>query len=161
MSNVITPKEGEKVLLNLRKSIFTYGKQMLVFGLILVLVALVAIFLYQYVVVLIIAGVLLFAALGYAFYYFLIWFYDVYIITNIRLVSVSKKGLFHSDYSEVEYGDVTNVTYQVHGFFATLFQYGTVMVTGPEIMQLTNLPDPGEILETLKALVAATKQKIS
>lgn len=161
MSNVITPKEGEKVLMNLRKSVFTYGKQMLIFAFSLVLVALVVTFLYQYSAALILAAILSVGAIGYAFYYFLIWFYDVYIITNMRLVSVSKKGLFRRDYSEIEYADVTNVTYQIHGFFATLFQYGTVLVAGPSVIELTNLPDPGEILETLKALVAATKQKTS
>lgn len=161
MSNAITPKEGEKVLLNLRKSIFTYGKQMLIFVLAIGVVLLASTFLYQYSVALIISAILLVVALGYAFYYFLIWFYDVYIITNMRLMSVSRKGLFHQDYSEIEYADVASVTYQIHGVFATIFRYGTVMVAGPSVIELTNLSDPGEVLETLKALVAATKQKIS
>jgi hypothetical protein len=160
MSNVITPKEGEKVLLNLRKSILTYRKETLRFLLMVVIAALVALFLYMYIVALIFAAALLFIALIYAFYHFLIWFYDVYIITNMRLVSVSKKGLFTREFSEVDYNDVTDITYRISGVFATIFQYGTVTVKGPSIIELTNLADPSEILEMLKSLVETTKKRL-
>ncbi len=159
MSNVITPIGGEKVLLNLRKSILTYRKETLRFLLMVIIAILGAIFLYKYFVVLIISAVLLFIALIYAFYHFLIWFYDLYIITNMRLVSVSKKGLFTREFSEIDYHDVTDITYRISGVFATLFQYGTVTVKGPSTIELTNLSDPSEILEMLKALVDATKRK--
>ncbi len=77
----------------------------------------------------------------------------------MRIVSVTKKNLFHREYCEVSYIDVTDVTYLVKGVFATLFGYGSVTVSGPSTLVLTNVSDPGEILETLKALVQATKQK--
>ncbi len=159
MSNVITPKEGEKVLLNLRKNVFTYIRQMLIVTAILGIAILMITFLYENTVAIYVAGTLFIFALGYLFYYFLIWFYDVYIITNMRIVSVTKKNLFHREYCEVSYTDVTDVTYLVKGVFATLFGYGCVTVSGPSTLVLTNVSEPGEILETLKALVQATKQK--
>lgn len=157
----ITPKEGEEVLMHLHKSIFVLGKQMLAFGTAVIISILMLTFLYKYPLASVIAAFLLILALFYAFYYFIIWFYDVYTITNIRILTFGKKNLFNSEFSEVSYKDILNVSYNIKGILATVFQYGnvTLWLTGGEKMELVNLQTPAVIQETLKNLVDVTNNK--
>lgn len=157
----ITPKEGEEVLLHLHKSIFVLGKQMLAFGAAVIVSVLLLTFLYKYPAASVVATIILIAALLYAFYYFIIWFYDVYTITNIRILAFGKKNLFHSEFSEVSYSEITGVSYNIKGVMETLFQYGnvTLSLSGGEKMELMNLPTPAVVQETLKNLVDVTNNK--
>lgn len=157
----ITPKEGEEVLMHLRKSIFVMQKQMLVFGVAVIASVLLLTFLYEYPMASISSAILLLLALFYAFYYFIIWYYDVYIITNIRVISLGKKNLFHSDFREVSYTDITDVSYEVRGIFSTIFQFGTVFLkqADGEFLSLENMGTPGVVQETIKNLVDVTNNK--
>jgi energy-coupling factor transporter transmembrane protein EcfT len=160
MSN-ITPKEGEEVLMHLRKSIFVLWKQKLVFTFAVIIAVILLTFFYQYPIANIIAVVLLIAGLGYTFYYFLIWYYYVHIITNIRVITHAKKRLFGHEFAEFSYDEVSDITYTVKGMLATLFQYGTVNIIfdNLQMRELTYLSTPGVVQETLKNLVDVTKRK--
>ena len=138
-------------------------RQMTVFALSVIISVLLITFLYKYPVASVIAAILLIASLAYAFYYFLIWYYDVHIITNIRVITNAKKGIFNREVTEFNYRDVVDVSYRVKGFLATVFQYGTVMVnlTGGLTRELTDLGTPAVVQETLKNLVDVTKRKNS
>lgn len=157
----ITPKEGEEVLLHLHKSIFVLGKQMLAFFLSVLAAGLLLVYLYEYPVASVAAVVLLVAALLYAFYSFIIWYFDVYTITNIRVLIFSKRNPFNSEFSEVSYKDITSVSYNIKGLAATLFQYGNVTLGlgGGEKVELTQLSTPAVVQETIKNLVDVTNNK--
>lgn len=157
----ITAREGEEVLMHLHKSIFTLGRQMLAFAVAVIGSVLLLTFLYKYPAANVIAAVLLIAALLYALYYFIIWFYDVYTITNIRILAFGKKNLFHSEFAEVNYTDIASVSFQISGILATIFQYGNVTLSlgGGEKMELVNLSTPAVVQETIKNLVDVTNNK--
>jgi hypothetical protein len=161
MSNAITPKEGEEVLLYLHKGIFVLRKQMLVFISAVILAGLLLTFLYTYPAASVTAAAILFMALVYAFYYFLIWFYDVFIVTNRRVVINSKTRLFGRDFSEFDYHDVTGISYSIKGILGTIFQHGNVQISlgGGQNVELRDLQSPGVVQETLKNLVDVTNNK--
>lgn len=157
----ITPREGEEVLMHLRKSIFVLGRQMLVFGLAVIASGLLLTLLYKYPIASVVAVILLVLSLFYAFYYFIVWFYDAITITNIRVLVFNRKNLFHAEFTEANYTDITSITYKVKGVLPTLFQYGVVVLnlgTG-DSLELVNVSTPAVVQETLKNLVDATANK--
>ena len=162
MANIITPKEGEEVLLTLRKNPNKFGKQIFWFLLLLVIAVLGFVFFYSNTIVATIALVVLAASLVYGFYYLIVWFYDVYIVTNMRVLCVNQKSLFSREFIETDIEKIQDVTYSIKGIFATIFKYGAVKIhtsTGREI-ELTDLSDPGEIQEMIRNLADVTHKKI-
>lgn len=63
---------------------------------------------------------------------FIDWFYDIYIVTNMRVVMVDQKNILHREVTEIEARDIVSVRCVQRGLFAHLFRYGTV------ILQITN-----------------------
>ncbi|MEI7620936.1 MAG: PH domain-containing protein [Candidatus Moraniibacteriota bacterium] len=64
-------------------------------------------------------------------YGFLIWidyYFDVWIITNKRIVDIEQNGMFSRRVSEMEYSKMQDITAQVSGFFPTILNYGDVKV---------------------------------
>jgi hypothetical protein len=67
-------------------------------------------------------------ALGfYALQSFLMWFYNVYIVTNERLVDVDFVGLLNKTVNVTELGNVEDVNYSQRGIVESLFNYGDVI----------------------------------
>jgi membrane protein YdbS with pleckstrin-like domain len=158
MASVITPKPGEEVLLTLRKNPNKLGKEIFIGLLILALGILGLVFFMSNSIVSLISLILFGVAFAYGLYHFLVWFYDVYIITNIRIICVNQKSLFSREFIETEISKIQDVTYSIKGVFATLFKYGAVKIhsnTGLEV-ELMDLSDPDEIQEMIKNLAEAT-----
>jgi uncharacterized membrane protein YdbT with pleckstrin-like domain len=64
-------------------------------------------------------------------YGFLIWidyYYDLWIITDKRLINIEQKGLFMRKTSELDYAKVQDVSVDIKGFLATVLNYGDVLV---------------------------------
>ena len=69
--------------------------------------------------------------LGIGFYglqSFLMWFYNVYIITNERLVDVDFVGLLSKTVNVCQISRVEDVNYTQKGFLASMLNYGDVIV---------------------------------
>ncbi len=161
MASVITPKPGEEVLATLRKNPNKLGKQIFWFLLILILAVLGFIFFVTNEIVMTISLVFLGIALAYGFYHFLVWFYDVYIITNLRVLCVNQKSLFSREFIETDLDKIQNVTYSIKGVFATIFKYGSVKIhtsTGVDL-ELTDLSGPDEVQEMIRNLADVTHKK--
>lgn len=91
---------------------------------------------------------LIFAGCYYAIRTFIIWYWNVFIITNFRVVDVDQVGFFNRTVTEAAYDKVQDVSYQVKGFWATLFGYGTVVVQTAGAVVNLELPyahDPKEV----------------
>jgi membrane protein YdbS with pleckstrin-like domain len=160
MASVITPKEGEKVLLTLRKNPNKFSKE-IAKGLLLVILAVLGFLFFSNNIIITIAIVILALAFVYGLYYFILWFYDVYIITNMRIICVNQKSLFSREFIETDIEKIQDVTYAMKGVFATLFKYGTVTVrtsTGLNI-ELTDLSDPDEVQEMIRNLAEVVHKK--
>jgi uncharacterized membrane protein YdbT with pleckstrin-like domain len=92
---------------------------------------------------------------------FIIWidvFFDVWIITDQRIINTEQKGLFVRDVSELKYERVQDVTVEVKGIIPTMLNFGDVFVqTAAETERFIfrQVPDPYK----LKDLIMSMQQK--
>jgi len=132
-------KPGEKTVLFLRRHWFIPA------GIVLLLIALLAVPVGVYYIILTQAGWLLdhqiaapLLAITASLYYLAVWVYsysefidfylDVWIVTNERIINIEQHGLFARIASELNLTAVQDVTSDVRGIINTLFDYGVVHV---------------------------------
>jgi len=63
--------------------------------------------------------------------FFVIWidyYFDVWIVTNRRIVNIEQNGLFNRKTSELELEKIQDVTTDVKGIIPTFFNYGDIQV---------------------------------
>ncbi len=65
---------------------------------------------------------------GYAFYKFVIWYFNVYLLTNERIIDIDFKGISHKETSYAHLSQVQDVNPKVIGFFGTIFHFGNVYI---------------------------------
>lgn len=58
----------------------------------------------------------------------ILYFFNVLIITNLRLIDVDQRGFFTQVVSETTYDKIQDVSYAIKGLGQTLLQYGNVMI---------------------------------
>ncbi len=64
-------------------------------------------------------------------YCFLIWidyYYDIWIITNERVINIEQKGMFTRKVSELRFNKIQDVTTEVIGFIPSVLNYGDVQI---------------------------------
>lgn len=91
----------------------------------------------------------------YSFEQFVSWYFDVYIITNHRVVDIDFNNLLDKKYSEADLGRIQDVTSRVSGVSQTLFNYGTVLIqTAAEQNEIIfeKVPNPEKIVKILQEL---------
>ncbi len=74
------------------------------------------------------ASVYYLALLVFFFTHFIEFYLDILIITNDRVIDVEQHGLFSRTTSELDLFRIQDATADVHGFFATFFNYGTISI---------------------------------
>ena len=65
---------------------------------------------------------------GYAFYKFIFWYFNVYILTNERIVDIDFRGILHKETSYAKLSQIQDVSPKIIGFFSTFFHYGNVFI---------------------------------
>lgn len=96
--------------------------------------------------------------LGFAFESFITWYFNVFIVTNKRLVDIDFQGLLHRRFSEALLTNIEDITNEVSGASQVLFDYGTVYIqTAGEIRELDfeNVPHPTKVQDIISDLSAA------
>lgn len=82
---------------------------------------------------------------------FLLWvdyYFDVWIVTNERIINIEQKGLFVREMSELHFASVQDVTSEVIGVIPTILNYGDVTVqTAAEKGRFVfrQVPDPYKV----------------
>lgn len=56
------------------------------------------------------------------------WSWDVFIVTDRRIIDVDQRGFFHRTVSEAGYSAMQDVRFAVSGLWQTVFRYGSVHV---------------------------------
>lgn len=102
------------------------------------------------------------ATFGYALLNFTLWYYNLYIVTNERVIDVDFLQLLYKRFSEARLSNIEDVTYTAGGFFAALFNYGNVYIQTAG--QVTNfefdyIPKPAQVVKILGAIVRKAHQK--
>ncbi|HLN18789.1 MAG TPA: PH domain-containing protein [Patescibacteria group bacterium] len=82
---------------------------------------------------------------------YLIWvdyYFDVWIVTDNRIVNIEQKGLFSRTVSELELEKIQDITTDVKGVIPTFLNYGDLQVqtaAEEERFLFHNIPDPYEV----------------
>lgn len=90
--------------------------------------------------------------------FFLIWvdyYFDVWIVTDRRIVNIEQKGLFSRVVSELEIENIQDITTDVRGVIPTFLNYGQLFVqTAAEMERFVfrNIPDPYTVKDMIMNL---------
>lgn len=91
----------------------------------------------------------------YTFEKFLSWYFDLFLITNQRVIDIEFNNLLNKHFAEADLSMIQDVSSTVRGVLGTFFNYGHVLIqTASEINQITfeNVPSPEKIIKLLKEL---------
>lgn len=93
---------------------------------------------------------------------FLTWFYNVYLITDERIVDIDFYNLIYKEVSDANIDKIQDVTYKMGGVVRTLFNYGDVLVqTASEVPNFDFLavPRPDKVATVLQDLRIEEEQE--
>ncbi len=107
--------------------------------------------------------------LGLSFYVFqnlLMWFYNVYIVTDERVVDVDFFGIMYKNINVAQLSKIEDVNYSQGGIFASFFNYGDVVIQtaaeqrsadvfGGEASAFTfnDVPNPDRVVRVISELI--------
>lgn len=94
--------------------------------------------------------------LGYALEAFLAWFFNVYIVTDERVIDVDFLSIVQTNISSAKIDNIEDVTATKTGVLATVVDYGTVtMQTAAEKreFEFEDVPHPGKVTALLNELI--------
>lgn len=80
------------------------------------------------------------------------WSWNVFVITNRRVVSITQRGWFHRSVAEAAYENIQDVRYTVHGLIQTVTRTGTVIVqtaAGTTSLELKGVARPADLQELI------------
>lgn len=92
---------------------------------------------------------------AFAFEKFISWYFDVYIITDERVIDISFNNLLDKKFSEAKLTMIQDVTSRVSGVSQTMLNYGTVLIqTAAEVSEIhfEMVPNPEKIIKVLQVL---------
>lgn len=98
---------------------------------------------------------------GYLFQVFINWYFNIFIITNKKIVDFDVRGLLYKNISEASLRNVEDVTSRVVGTFGTVLNIGSVFVqTAAEEreFEFEMVDNPGEIRDTISDLMMALRK---
>lgn len=88
-------------------------------------------------------------------YAFLVWidyYFDVWIITNERVINIEQKGLFVRTVSELKFSRIQDVTCEVRGMLSTILNFGDVKVqtaSEEDFFLFRQVPDPYHVKDVI------------
>ncbi len=97
---------------------------------------------------------------GYIFQNFLNWFFNVYIVTNKRIMDIDFVGLLYKNLSEAPLTSIEDVTSNVKGALRVTFNYGSVLIqTAAELreFEFTDVANPSRIRDIISDIVTNLK----
>ena len=97
---------------------------------------------------------------GYAFTNFLNWYYNVYIVTNKRVVDVDWRGLLYKEFASATLDKIQDVSYKQGGIIDSFFNFGTVFVqtagTEPNL-EFELVASPDQVVKELNLIIEQHK----
>lgn len=95
------------------------------------------------------------ATFGFIIVKFIGWYFNIYIVTNERIVDIDFINLLVKRFSQAELSRIQNITYSSSGIMATFFNYGNVTVeTAGETpnIECTRVPNPDKVVEQIRSV---------
>jgi hypothetical protein len=117
--------------------------------------------------------VLWYMALGFfAFQKFLLWFYNIYVVTDERVIDVDFFGIMYKNINVAQLIKIEDVNYSQGGIFASFFNYGDVVIQtaseqrsadvfGGEASAFTfsSVPNPDRVVRVISELIEQEQQE--
>lgn len=66
--------------------------------------------------------------IAFAVYRFIFWYFNIYILTNERIIDFDFKGILHKQSSFAKLMQIEDVSPKMIGFFSTFFNYGDIFI---------------------------------
>ena len=82
----------------------------------------------------------------------LFWFFNIFIVTNERIVDIDFVNLLHKNISETQLERVQDISYKTSGILATMFNFGDVTIqTAGEMPNFIfeRVPKPSEVVDII------------
>ena len=101
--------------------------------------------------------------LGVAFQQFLYWNFNIYMLTNKRIVDIDFYGLFHRAVSQTPLTNIQDVTYTKAGIMQNFFDFGNlnIQTAGTAInFEFLAIPDPEGKQKQILELITNSKKGI-
>jgi hypothetical protein len=101
--------------------------------------------------------------LGYVLEVFLGWFYNVYIITDERIIDVDFTSLLSKDISYAKLDNIEDITARTKGALGAIFDYGDVIIqtAGTQAnFEFANVPHPSKVVAFLNELLLEEEQEV-
>lgn len=105
--------------------------------------------------------IIFFALLGFgiilAVRTFIIYTFNVFVITNQRIIDIDQRGFFDRTVSETTYDKIQDVSFRIKGVSQTMFHYGSVIIqtaSSNANIELNHIKDP----EKVQQLIARINQ---
>lgn len=99
---------------------------------------------------------------GFAFAGFLKWFFNIYIVTNERIVDIDFLHLLYKQVSEARLINIQDVTYRTGGIVETMFNFGNVFIqtagTQPNFEFLA-IPNPEQVVKIISEAAEEAKKR--
>lgn len=93
---------------------------------------------------------------------FLTWFFNVYIVTDERIVDIDFYNLIYKEVSDAKIDKIQDVTYNMGGVVRALFNYGNVLIqTASEVpnFEFLAVPKPDKVARILQDLQIEEEQE--
>lgn len=90
--------------------------------------------------------------------------FDVWIVTNNRIIDIDQAGLFSRDIATVRLEDIEDITVEMYGVFSTMFKFGTLMVQtagSKNEFFIKNARNPEESKRDIYRLIHELKDKLN
>jgi hypothetical protein len=88
------------------------------------------------------------------------WRSTLFLVTNQRVIDIDRVGLFRWAVTDVNYANISDISYEISGVLETVLNAGDVLVatqSGSHAIQATFVPDPGTVRETIMEQIVAGK----
>lgn len=93
---------------------------------------------------------------AFCFENFLLWYYNVLLVTNKRIMDIDFWGLFYLQSSEAQLEEIQDVTHTQGGIWQLLFNFGNVFVqtaAEKQNIEMYAVPNPGWVHEVIMELM--------
>ena len=89
---------------------------------------------------------------GFSFYKFIFWYFNVYLITNERVIDIDFRGILHKETSYAKLNQIQDISPKIIGFFGTFFHYGNIYIQTaaerPEF-EFHNVENPNQVAQEI------------
>jgi uncharacterized membrane protein YdbT with pleckstrin-like domain len=101
---------------------------------------------------------------GYALMSFLRWFFNIYIVTDRRIVDIDFVHLLYKEFAEARIDKIQDISYKSSGIFSVFFDYGDayVQTAGGDMpnIEFLAVPKPAKVVEAISDLLEEGKSGV-